>query len=157
VKSPLTPVHPPAARFILAALVAVLLGLAALPVATGPGVGLLVMDLLSPLCHQLRDRSFHVAGVQMGLCHRCTGILSGMAFALLLPLAPRRSVSSATLLGVALLPVALDWSIDAAGIWANTTASRLLTGLWAGTVIGLLVGRAAATDEGWPPGDGPRP
>ena len=29
-------------------------------------------------CHQLPDRSFHIKGIQLPLCARCTGILFGL-------------------------------------------------------------------------------
>jgi uncharacterized membrane protein len=35
----------------------------------------------SLLCHQLADRSFHLWGVQMPVCARCTGIYAGGAVA----------------------------------------------------------------------------
>lgn len=105
------------------------------------------------LCHQLPDRSPHVHGVPLALCHRCFGIagglLAGVALApVLFGVAPRLEEMArrriGPLLAVAFLPLAVDWVLGALGVWANTPLSRTLTGavfgLAAGVVLALGVG-----------------
>lgn len=93
------------------------------------------------ICHQIADRSFYLAGEFFGVCSRCFGVyfglLAGLAF---YPLwrniteveSPRR-----IWLFAALVPIVIDWSLTAFGIWENTLVSRLITG--------LILGFACAT------------
>jgi uncharacterized membrane protein len=143
VKSPLTQTRFSATRLLLASGGALLL-LAAAAAALAEGAPrVLLMDVLSPLCHQLPHRSFAIEGVQMGLCHRCTAVLLGLVGALLAPAATRATLPPAVILAIALTPMVIDWGIDAAGLWSNTVTSRVLTGLWGGGALGLMIGGAA--------------
>ncbi|MEM1057309.1 MAG: DUF2085 domain-containing protein [Bacteroidota bacterium] len=116
-----------------------------------------LMHGFSFVCHQLPERSFAIGGVQIALCHRCTGILGGMALGLVLaPLLVRLGAEvgqvlfarvpsrhrAAVLFLLALVPTTVDWSLGASGVWANTPASRIATGTALGLVAGLLIGRA---------------
>lgn len=97
----------------------------------------------SGLCHQRPDRSFFVEGEKFGVCARCTGIYFGFAFTLLVyPLV--RSLRTVTTparkwLLLAALPLAIDFSLTFFGVWENTHASRLLTGLLLGSVAVFYV------------------
>lgn len=91
------------------------------------------------LCHQMPERSFHIDGHPLAVCARCVGIYTGFAAgAFAYPLvrslgrtdAPRRAWLLA-----ASLPLAFDFTLGLLGIWANTHASRFITG--------ALVGAAA--------------
>src|SRR5438128_11258900 len=66
------------------------------PLAQGqgyPSFALTVYKGFSFVCHQIPERSFHVAGRQFAVCSRCTGLYSGFAMAALVyPLA--RSLKS---------------------------------------------------------------
>jgi uncharacterized membrane protein len=95
------------------------------------------------LCHQLPERSYFIDGHKFAVCSRCTGIYAGFAFTLLVyPLVrslrntnmPRRS-----LLVLAVLPLAIDFSLTFFGIWENTHTSRLLTGALLGSVAVFYV------------------
>lgn len=146
-KSPLTHSRLPAGRSLLAAGVALLLLAAVAAPLLAPPWRVLVMDALAPLCHQLPERSFPIAGLQMGLCHRCTAMLLGLFAALAAPMTMRLGVHPAVVLLLALAPMLVDWGMDAAGLVPNTVFSRVLTGLWGGMLMGFLIGTAAKEDE----------
>jgi uncharacterized membrane protein len=109
-----------------------------LPLRTG------LMALFAPVCHQLPERSLWIEGVQLAVCHRCYGIYVGLFFGVtLFPFLPPRLRTaippSHRLLLVALLPATLDWSLEAIHLWSGMPLSRLLTGLWLGSLAGLLM------------------
>jgi len=137
--------------------------LAVLPPVVGGEAGGLIRALFSGVCHQLPDRSPHVAGGPIALCHRCSGILAGLCVGVLtVPLAgPSRvrwMVGGPMVLWllVALLPTLIDWALGAFGVWPNTAVSRLLTGGLFGCVAGALLGanllhpRLSAATSGGP-------
>ena len=91
------------------------------------------------VCHQIDERSFHVAGHALAVCARCFGIYIGyLAGLIVYPFArpltqtelPRRSW-----LFAALAPIAIDFAGGYLGIIENTLASRALTGLIAGAAV----------------------
>ena len=131
---------------------AALAGLAALPPFVPPGARRALMGLFSLACHQHPARSFAAHGVPFALCHRCYGVAVGLALgALAAPLVGRAAGGGAgrrplLTLAVAALPGAADWAFAAFGLWANTPASRLATGLAFGLAAGVVLGRAAL----WP-------
>jgi uncharacterized membrane protein len=88
------------------------------------------------LCHQQAERSFAIGGHALAVCARCTGIYAGFAAcSLLYPLGRdlrRADAPARRWLLLALLPTAVDFALDFAGLWANTHASRALTGAVAG-------------------------
>lgn len=125
------------------------LALALSPPWLPPGVAGIVDGAFSWLCHQLPERTPHVHGTPVALCHRCLGMLAGLvaglALASVAPAAVRRVVSARRqlrVLAVAALPVAVDWVLGAAGLWANTALSRSATGALFGLVAGAMVGVA---------------
>lgn len=105
-----------------------------------------VYQAFAPLCHQIAERSFHVAGHPLAVCARCTGVYAGFAGGVLFyPLvrslrrtdAPRRAW-----LVVVLLPTTVDFLINFTGLAYNTHTSRLVTGAWlgAGAVFFVMPG-----------------
>ena len=92
------------------------------------------------VCHQIPERSFHLAGNKFAVCSRCTGLYSGFAIAVLAyPLArslKNTATPSILWLILAALPLAIDFSLGYFNIWANTHASRFATGaLFSATTV----------------------
>lgn len=140
-KSGLTHTKWSGARLAIAGGLLILLLAAALPPLLAPGWRVPLMHALSSFCHQIPERSFTHAGVPLGLCHRCTGIVAGLLVGLLAPWTGLRRWHPLAILAVALAPLAVDWSLDFAGLLANTVASRVGTGIWGGAVLaGLILG-----------------
>ena len=94
------------------------------------------------LCHQQAGRSFALEGHALAVCARCTGIYAGFAACTALyPLARGLRGADAPArrwLVLALLPTAADFSLNFAGLWANTHASRALTGAVAGAAAAFF-------------------
>lgn len=144
----MTPAHPAPTRAWalasagVAALVAVVL---AAPL-VGEG-GAAVRAAFSHVCHQMPDRSLWLGGGPVALCHRCLGVLAGLAVGTVAaPFVPRlRALGGARAgrwLAAAAAPMAVDWLVGAAGVWANTPASRLATGALFGVAAGLFLAEA---------------
>ena len=97
-----------------------------------PAFAAAVYKTFSFVCHQIPERSFHLAGHQFGVCSRCTGLYAGFAVAALVyPLARslRRTDTPARVwLVLATLPLVIDFGLGYFSIWPNTHLSRFLTG-----------------------------
>lgn len=95
------------------------------------------------ICHQQRERSFHWCGWPLAVCVRCTGIYAGAMLGLLIyPWWGRLDVvrlPAKRYLLFALALLTLDWGLGVAGLFVHNTASRLVTGLIAGTVAAFYV------------------
>ncbi|MBD0274111.1 MAG: DUF2085 domain-containing protein [Acetobacteraceae bacterium] len=94
-------------------------------------------------CHQLPERSFHLAGHPLAVCARCSGLYAGALLGLLAyPLgravartdAPRR----AWLLWAA-VPTTLDFALGVLGLWENTHWSRFVTALPLGATAAFYI------------------
>ena len=121
--------------------------LAASPPLIGGEVGAAVRQGFAAVCHQLPERSPHVAGGPVALCHRCSGVLlgllTGIAVVPALADGARRRVArgaQARWLALAAVPTALDWALGAASVWPNTPGSRMITGALFGGVAGVVLG-----------------
>ncbi len=95
------------------------------------------------VCHQMGERSFHVAGAQLAVCARCLGLYAGAlagvaAYPLARPLARRDFPARAWLLWAA-VPTAVDFALGFFGVWENTHASRFLTALPLGGALAFCV------------------
>jgi len=128
---------------IVASLVSLIL-VAPLAAAAGHnGLAFAIYYAFAPLCHQLPERSYFIDGHKFAVCSRCTGIYAGFAFTLLVYPLVRSLRSVATpprsLLILAVLPLAIDFSLTFFGIWENTHTSRLLTGALLGSVAVFYV------------------
>jgi len=116
------------------------------PIAAAGGhtaVAFAIYRAFGTLCHQIPERSYFIDGHKLAVCSRCTGIYAGFAFTLLLyPLLRslrNTSTPPRSLLILAALPLAIDFSLTFCGIWENTHTSRLLTGLLLGSVAVFYV------------------
>lgn len=123
--------------------VALIIG-APLAAASGhPQIASTIYRTFSYVCHQIPDRSFHLAGHQFGVCARCTGLYSGFAIAALCyPLARSlRNTDAPSRLWLILVavPLLIDFSLGYLGIWANTYLSRFLTGALLGSVAVFFI------------------
>jgi uncharacterized membrane protein len=89
-------------------------------------------------CHQMPERSFHLAGHPLAVCARCAGIYAGFAVAAL-AYPSVRSVRRVDTPGrawllAATLPLAVDFALGFFGLWENTHLSRFATGALVGAV-----------------------
>ena len=128
---------------IASALVALIVA-APLALAQGhAGFASAVYKGFSYLCHQIPERSFHLASHQFAVCSRCTGLYSGFAaVTLIYPLArslKRTDTPRIIWLIIATVPLIIDFSLSYFGIWQNNHASRFLTGGLLGAVAALFV------------------
>ncbi len=126
-----------------------LVALATLPPLVGEGLRLAVMQAFAGVCHQMPERSPHLGGVALAVCHRCYGMYAALALgALAFPFFRRwdawASRHAGAVLLLAALPAAADWTLGATGLWTNTPASRLFTGALFGLAAGFYFARALA-------------
>lgn len=101
-----------------------------------------LMEAFAGLCHQMPDRSPHLDGVSLAICHRCLGIYGGVLGGVLAgPFTGRWTppVSVGVLLVGALAVPSLDWLGHVGGLWVNTPVSRVVTGGVLGLVVGWVV------------------
>lgn len=127
-----------------------LIALATLPPFVGESLRAALMQAFAGVCHQMPERSPHLGGVALAVCHRCYGMYAALAVgALAFPMLGRWYAEAGQYavpaLALAALLAALDWSLDALGVWDNTPASRLLTGAAFGLVAGFYFARALAS------------
>jgi uncharacterized membrane protein len=92
-----------------------------------------IYSAFSFVCHQIPERSLHLAGHKFGVCSRCTGLYSGLALAAL-------AVSAGAILKTNRtrrdcfgcswrpMPLAVDFSLGYFNIWHNNHLSRFVTG-----------------------------
>ena len=121
-----------------------------------PSIATLMYAAGAVICHQLPERSFHLAGFQLPVCARCLGIYAGAAAAAsihvlavvvansaqwrrLSPAAARRVFLVSALPTV--VTVALEW----AGVWSGTNVVRAIAGTALGVGGALVVMSAVAT------------
>lgn len=95
------------------------------------------------VCHQLPERSFHVAGFPLAVCARCFGLYAGGAAGVLAyPLVravTRRDAPARGWLFAAAAPTCVDFLLGVTGVWANTHLSRFLTALALGAAAAFYV------------------
>jgi uncharacterized membrane protein len=94
-------------------------------------------------CHQIPERSFHLAQHQFAVCSRCTGLYAGFAFATLgyplLRSLKRTDTPRITWLILAAVPLAIDFALGYFSIWQNNHFSRFTTGALLGAVAAFYV------------------
>jgi uncharacterized membrane protein len=104
----------------------------------------------SIVCHQLPERSFHIAGVQLPVCARCTGLYVGGVVGIIVWLArTRRPLSHAfarRALLVAVAPTLVTVLTAAAGWWDPGNALRAALAMPLGVMVGAVVTAVAVRD-----------
>ena len=107
------------------------------------GFSEVIYNAFSYLCHQLPERSFHLAGHPFAVCSRCTGLYAGFAFATLaLPLLrplKRTDTPHVIWLLLSAVPLAIDFGLTYFEIWENNHFTRVTTGALFGAVTALYV------------------
>jgi len=95
------------------------------------------------ICHQLPERSLHLAGEPFAVCSRCFGVYFGMlaGFAIY-PL--WRNIDEIEPLPkfwlfASLIPMSLDWALTFFDIWENTQFSRFITGMIVGIACSTFI------------------
>jgi uncharacterized membrane protein len=103
------------------------------------------------ICHQMAERSFDVAGMQMAVCARCTGIYAGITAGAMLAavgmvsgrpagwIGRSRGVSSRQALIAVAVPTAATLAIEWAGVWDPRNGVRALAGAILGAGVALVV------------------
>ncbi len=116
----------------------------------------LVDALGSLICHQLPERSFVVAGRQLPVCARCTGLyVSGVVgfvgwcawkaargwrpFAV----SPRPALAIVIAAGI---PTALSYATGIAGVWDGSNVTRALLAVPLGVSAGAVVAAVVTKD-----------
>lgn len=92
--------------------------------------------LFRPLCHTIESRCFHLGGVPMPICARCTGLYAGFLVGIGLFAALRKLRESAIpnwLVIALVLPLVADGITQALGLRTSGNELRFLTGLLAGS------------------------
>jgi uncharacterized membrane protein len=139
-----------AALTVGALLWAATLLLAPLALQRGRGVSTasaLIYQGASLICHQRPERSFHLAGVQLPVCARCTGLyISGAAAALAACSGRRRRINAprATrmVFAVAAVPTALTLALEIAALAQPSNTARAIAALPLGAAAGWIFVRS---------------
>lgn len=101
-----------------------------------PMLASFIYMFFSPICHQLPERSFFLAGHQIAVCARDTGIYLGALLGIVLYPIRQPKVSRWHFL-IASLPIAFDGGGQLLGLWTSTNLVRVTTGLLIG-IVGTL-------------------
>ena len=132
--------------FGLLVVLAWILLIVALPIAKANGLVTISSPLyyfFSFICHQIPDRSLHIAGEQFAVCTRCFGVYSGLLFGFIIYPLWRNIAEIEPLpkfwLFLSLIPMTIDWSLTFFGIWENTNLSRFLTGMIVGVACSTFI------------------
>ena len=124
----------------------------------GAGVFLSGLTYLagSVVCHQLPDRSFHLAGAQLPVCARCTGLyvggaLGSIAWLVWRRVRPRDAASldrrRATMtIAIVAAPTIITGATAFLGVWDVSNTSRALLALPLGVAAGAVLAAAASND-----------
>jgi uncharacterized membrane protein len=116
--------------------------LAASGTRAGSGCAALTYLAGSLVCHQIPGRSFHLAGAQLAVCGRCTGLyvsaLAGGVAALVAAGGGLRESQARVWLALAAIPTAASWLLEHLGIAAQTNVIRATAALPLGLAAGWV-------------------
>jgi len=103
------------------------------------GPARLVYAVFAPVCHQVPDRCFALAGQPLAVCGRCLGVYTGVLAGLLLyPFVrgfSRLALPSARAFIGFTLPLAVDGLAGVLGLWRSSIGLRFATGIVWGTIL----------------------
>lgn len=105
------------------------------------------------VCHQRPERSYWLAGSQLPVCARCTGLYASAALAAPFALAFGSAVPSWRARGVAFvaaLPTLVTWSLEFAGLAHPSNTVRAIAALPLGAVAAWLVVSVACPEQAGP-------
>ena len=132
--------------FLATVAIAILIGVVSAPLVNAQGHASFanaIYQAFSYLCHQIPERSFHLAGHPFAVCSRCTGLYAGFALATLaLPLTrslKRTDTPHVIWLLLSAVPLAIDFGLTYFEIWQNNHFTRVATGALFGAVAALYV------------------
>jgi uncharacterized membrane protein len=95
------------------------------------------------VCHQIPERSFHISGIQLPVCARCSGLYLGAVIGMAALLAASsRCISFAgarTLLIVTSIPTVVTAATAWVGLWDPANAVRATLALPLGFAVGAIV------------------
>jgi uncharacterized membrane protein len=110
----------------------------------------------SLICHQLPERSFHLAALQLPVCARCTGIYAGGASGAIVWMSGRKQPDSIFqsregllwICVVAAVPTAFTVNSEWLGLWTPSNDVRALAGVPLGAVLMMIVLSALIVPSG---------
>lgn len=95
------------------------------------------------ICHQIADRSFHIAGVQLPVCARCTGLYLGAAVGatawVVLSISHLSFARARIALVIGAIPTLVTLATASLGIWDPGNALRAALAAPLGVVVGAVV------------------
>lgn len=145
--------------------VTVLLVLATLPPFLAAPERSFLYLVFSGACHQIAERSPHLFGVSLAVCHRCYGAYLALPLAALVFRYAGRwdallNRHAAVLLTISIAVPGVDWLAGLLDVWTNTPFTRVVTGAIFGLTAGYFLSRAlteafrkraaATSDVGYP-------
>jgi uncharacterized membrane protein len=120
-----------------------------------PGwAGAVVYGIGSFICHQIPERSFHLAGFQLPVCARCLGIYigapAGAAFVWMRaismqPFVPPTPLVLRRIAVAAAIPTLVTVALELAGVWYPSNVTRAVAGFPLGVMVAVVVMSALAT------------
>jgi uncharacterized membrane protein len=145
------PLHPAAGAMVIwaisaALVITILAAIIGAPLLQSSGhsaFAFKIYRVFSFLCHQIPERSFHIAGHQFAVCSRCTGLYAGFALAILsFPVfrsLQKTETPRIVWLFASAMPLAIDFSLTYFGIWQNNHFTRFTTGALFGAVAAIFI------------------
>jgi uncharacterized membrane protein len=111
------------------------------------------------VCHQIPERSFHLAGRQFAVCGRCTGLYVSALAGGLLALGVRRRfpINDRVALAIAAVPTGLSWGLEHIGLAAQSNAIRAAAALPLGFAAAWIVITMLLTASSQPPATSRQP
>ena len=132
----------PGALTVGAVLALALMTAAATPLAqdSWSAAAAFVYAACSQICHQKSERSFALAGMPLPVCARCYGLYFSGAIGALAAWAaqPGQLHQSRLVLGLAAVPTAATWGLEAAGLAAFSNTIRAGAALPLGAAAGWV-------------------